>query len=136
MSARQSIKLFISRELFRRKAGWTVLVWKLSAIFINPRYILRFHRIHQIFPCRVPRCLFKHQLFFNIIRIWVFHFFLLPSLIHTLSTSNLFYQFGSQPAIFFSLLFATFDVFLLLLKALRKLAAPVRRRNQNMLRCN
>lgn len=43
---------------------------------------------------------------------------------------------GLQPARFFSLLLATFDVFLLLLKALRKLAAPVRRRNQNMLQSN
>lgn len=73
--------------------------------------------------------------FFNIIRISIFNS-LSPSLIHTLSTSNLFYQFISQPARFFSLLLATFDVFLLLLKALRKLAAPVLRRNQNMLRCN
>lgn len=91
----------------------------LLVIFVKPRYILH---------------LLKHN-FLSIIRTLIFNS-LSQNLIQTLSTSYLFYQFGSQPARFFSLLLATFDVFLLLLKALRKFAAPVRRRNQNMLRCN
>lgn len=128
MSARQSIKLFISRELFWRR------VWKLSAVFKAQIECLKFHE--QFYNDEAQPSLLKHhQLFFNIVRIFNFNS-LSPSLIHTLSASNLFYQFDSQPARFFSLLLATFAVFLLLLKALRKLAAPVRRRNQNILRCN